>query len=238
LVIDRALYGLRSSGLCWHQRFLDVLRLMGFTPSKAEADILMRENDGLHEYIAVYVDDLLIAARDPNSIVQTLQEKNKFKLKDVGSLTNHLGCNYFHDMDGTLCYGPRKYIDKIMGQYENTFGCKPRDYTSPLEKGDHPEVDCSEELDKEGIKRYHTMIGCLQWEVSIGRFDIQTATMTMSHFFSAPRQGHVDRLKRIYGYLKKFSSDAIRVRTFIPDLGNLPDQDFDWFYTVHGSVHE
>jgi hypothetical protein len=84
----------------------------------------MRENDGLYEYIAVYVDDLLIAATDPNSIVQTLQEKHKFKLKGVGSLTYHLGCDYFQDMDGTLCYGPRKYIDKIMGQYENMFGCK------------------------------------------------------------------------------------------------------------------
>jgi hypothetical protein len=41
LVIDRALYGLRSFGLCWHQRFSDVLRLMGFTPSKAEADVWM-----------------------------------------------------------------------------------------------------------------------------------------------------------------------------------------------------
>jgi hypothetical protein len=84
LVIDCALYGLRSSGLCWHQSFS---RSMGFTPSKAEADIWMRENNGFYEYIAVYVDDLLIAARDTNSIVQTLQEKHKFKLKGVGSLT-------------------------------------------------------------------------------------------------------------------------------------------------------
>jgi Reverse transcriptase (RNA-dependent DNA polymerase) len=39
LLIDRALYGLRASGLCWHQRLSDVLGSMGFTPSKAEADI-------------------------------------------------------------------------------------------------------------------------------------------------------------------------------------------------------
>jgi hypothetical protein len=150
-VIDCDLYGLSSSGLCWHQSFSGVLRSMGFTPSKAEADIWMRENDGLYEYIAVYVDDLLIAARDPNSIVQALQEKHQFKLKGVGSHTYHLGCNYFHDMDSTLCYGPRKYTDKIMAQYENMFDCKPREYTSPLEKGNHPEVDCSDELDSDGI---------------------------------------------------------------------------------------
>jgi hypothetical protein len=170
----------------------------------------MQENDGLYKYIAVYVDDLIIAGRDPNSIVQTLQGKYKFKLKGVGSLTYHLGCNYFHDMVGTLYYGPRKYIDRIMGQYENMFGCKPREYTSPLEKVDHLELDYSDGLDNKGIKRYQTMIGCLQWAVSLGRFDIQTETMTMSRFRSAPRQGNLDRLKRIYGYLK-FSSAAIEV---------------------------
>jgi hypothetical protein len=153
----------------------------------------------------------LIAATDPNSIVQILQEKHKFKLKGVGSLTYHLGCVYFHVMDRTLCYGQRKYIDKIMGQYDNMFGCKPREYTSPLEKGNHLEVDCSDELDNKGIKRYQTMMGCLQWVVSLGRFDIQTTTMTMLRFCSAPRQGHLDRLKHIYGYLKKFSSAAIQV---------------------------
>jgi hypothetical protein len=40
----------------------------------------------------------------------------------------------------------------------------------------------------EGIKRYQTMIGCLQWAVSLGRFDIQTAVMTMSRFRVAPRK--------------------------------------------------
>jgi Reverse transcriptase (RNA-dependent DNA polymerase) len=239
LLIDKALYGLRSSGLCWHQRFSDVLRDMGFVPSKAEADIWMREGDGVYEYIAVYVDDLLIAARDPKKIVETLQEKHRFKLKGVGPLTYHLGCDYFRDKnDGTLCYGPRKYIAKIVDQYEKMFGSKPKEYTSPLEKGDHPEVDTSDELDEEGIKKYQTMIGCLQWAISLGRFDIQTATMTMSRFRSAPRKGHLDRLKRIYGYLKKFSSAAIRIRTNEPDLNDLPDQDFDWCYSVYGNVQE
>jgi hypothetical protein len=239
LLIDKALYGLRSSGLCWHQLFAEVLRDMGFVQSKAEADIWMREGDGVYEYIAVYVDDLLIAARNPKEIVETLQEKHGFKLKGVGPLTYHLGCDYFRDKkDGTLCYGPKKYIEKIVDQYEMMFGSKPKEYTSPLEKGDHPEVDTSDELDEEGIKKYQTMIGCLQWAISLGRFDIQTATMTMSRFRSAPRKGHLDRLKRIYGYLRKFSSAAIRIRVNEPNLNDLPDQNFDWCYSVYGDVQE
>jgi hypothetical protein len=61
----------------------------------------------------------------------------------------------------------------------------------------------------------------------------------MSQFRAAPRIGHLNRLKRIYGYLKKFASAAIRVRLLEPDLGELPDQDFDWCHSVYyGNVEE
>jgi hypothetical protein len=192
-------------------------------------------NDGLDKYIAVYIDDLLIAARDRGEITLALEESHKLKLKGVGPLTYHLGCDYFCEKDGTLCSGPRKYIRNIMDQHENMFGCKPKEYTSPLEKGYHPEIEETFELDIEGIKRYQTMIGCLWWAVSLGRFDIQTAPMTMSRFRAAPRIGHLNRLKRMYGYLKKFASAAIRVRLLDPDLGELLEQNFDWCHSVYGN---
>jgi hypothetical protein len=31
-----------------------------------------------------------------------------------------------------------------MEQFEYMFGCKPKEYRSPLEKGDHPEIDDTE----------------------------------------------------------------------------------------------
>jgi hypothetical protein len=40
----------------------------------------------------------------------------------------------------------------MVEQYERFFGTKPKEYTSPLEKGDHPEIDTSEFLDSDGIK--------------------------------------------------------------------------------------
>jgi hypothetical protein len=42
-----------------------VLRTVGYKPTRAEAEIWMRENNGIYEYIAVYVVNVLIAARDP-----------------------------------------------------------------------------------------------------------------------------------------------------------------------------
>jgi hypothetical protein len=57
----------------------------------------------------------------------------------------------------------------MMGDFEMMYGSKPREYTSPLEKGDHPEIDTTAELDVKGIKKYQTMIDCLQWAVSLGK---------------------------------------------------------------------
>ena len=61
------MYGLRSSGLRWHEKFADTLRDIGFSPSKNEPDIWMREANGLWEYVAVYVDDLAFVMKDPES---------------------------------------------------------------------------------------------------------------------------------------------------------------------------
>ena len=110
--------------------------------------------------------------------------------------------------------------------------------TSPLEKVDHPELDTPELLDGKGIETYQSMIGALQWAVTIGRFDINTAVMTLSGFRAAPRRGHLDRAKRIYGYLSKMRHGAIRVRTDEPDYSDIPDFDYDWSKTVYGEVEE
>jgi hypothetical protein len=145
-----------------------VLRAMGFIPSQAKADIWMKDNNNLYEYIAVYINDLLIAAKIPKEIVQTLEERHKFKLKGAGPLTYHFGCDYSRDRDhdGTLCFGPRKYITNMMAQFKNMYSYKPKECTSPLEKGDNPDVATSEAFDEESIKKYQTMIRCLQWAVS------------------------------------------------------------------------
>jgi hypothetical protein len=239
LVIFKALYGLRTSGLRWHERFADCLRDMGFEPSKSEPDIWMRKNGNIYEYIAVYVDDLAIAAKDPKSITDTLMDKHKFKLKGTGPITYHLGCDFFRDSNGVMCSAPHKYIDKMISSYEQMFGCKPKtNVSSPLEKGDHPELDTSDLLDEKGIQQYQSLIGAMQWAVSIGRIDITTAVMTLSGFRSAPRQGHLDRAKRVYGYLAKMKFAIIRFRIEEPDYSGLPEQDFDWAYSVYGNVQE
>ena len=58
---------------------------MGFTPSKADPCNWMRENQKVkcYEYVATYVDDLCIAAQNPDKTIQILKEDYKLKVKKV-----------------------------------------------------------------------------------------------------------------------------------------------------------
>jgi hypothetical protein len=92
LLIVRALYGLKSSGLqwCWEQ-LSDVLRDpnngLGFFPSKTETDIWwMQRVDKHYEYICVYVDNLVICSKDPQSIIIKLTGHHNFNLKRTGPI--------------------------------------------------------------------------------------------------------------------------------------------------------
>ena len=53
-----------------------------------------------------------------------------------------------------------------------------------------------------------------------------------------PRLGHLDRVKRVYGYLSKTKDAMIHVRTPEPGCSGLPEQAFVWAQTVYGDVSE
>jgi hypothetical protein len=127
----------------------------------------------------------------------------------------------------------------MLDNYERMFGEKPRlNVYSPLEKGDHPETDDSKILDERGTQQYQSIIGSLQWSISLGRLDICTAVMTLSGFRSLPRRGHLDRAKRVCCYLAQMKQSIIRFRMEEPDYSDLPTQDYDWERSVYGNVTE
>jgi hypothetical protein len=76
-------------------------------------------------------------------------------------------------------------------------------YSSLLETGNHPGIDSSKLLDDEEHQKYQMLIGMLVWVVTIGRIDVAHATSSLSRFTACPRQGHLERLLRVSGYLKK-----------------------------------
>ena len=62
--------------------------------------------------------------------------------------------------------------------------------------------------------------------------------MTLSRFRAAPRVGHLDRVKRIYGYLRKMLYGVIKVRTEEPDYSDLVTPEYDWAYSCYRGAKE
>ena len=71
-----------------------------------------------------------------------------------------------------------------------------------LDAGDHPGMDNTDILPPDKISVYQMFIGCLQWDVTLGRYDVLYAKNTLARFGQNPRDGHMKRVLRGFGFLK------------------------------------
>ena len=77
-------------------------------------------------------------------------------------------------------------------------GLLPSSTSLHLQKGDHTKLGTSEYLDSDGMQQYQSMIGTIQWTVSLGRLDMNDVVMTVASFRAEPRQVHLKSCKRFF----------------------------------------
>lgn len=65
-----------------------------------------------------------------------------------------------------------------------------------------PELDDTAELKADGVQWCQELIGMLCWAVDIGRVDINLEVSMMSSHLALPRQGHLEAVLHMFGYLK------------------------------------
>ena len=65
-----------------------------------------------------------------------------------------------------------------------------------------------------------------------------TAVMTLSSFRALPREGHLDRVKRVYNYLMNYRFLKIRFDTREPNHENVVVKKYDWSNTYYGNSTE
>jgi hypothetical protein len=127
----------------------------------------------------------------------------------------------------------------MVDNYKQLFGESHSHHPqSPLESNDHPEIDSSKFLGEEDIQKYQSLIGAMQWAISIGHFDIAVHVMTMSSFRASPHHGHLERVKCMVGYLSKFRFAELRVLTDEPDFSDIEVAKYDWSKSINGNVSE
>ena len=94
--VVRALYGLKTSGTSWRATLVATLTEMGFSLSKADADVWMRpatKPNGFeyYEYLLVYVDNVLAISHDPKPLIEEIGKMYELKKGSVGPPTRYLG---------------------------------------------------------------------------------------------------------------------------------------------------
>ena len=239
LRVDRALYGLRSSGSAYHDSFATSLRALGFFPCKADPDIWIRDAGDCYEYVAVYVDDLLAALKEPKTFIEALQSPPlNYSLKGGVEPSFHLGGSFTRDPDGTLCWNASKYIERLREVYETTFGTKPIPRKEPMHPSVVPELDGSPLCEPDDITRFQRVLGALQWTISLCRFDIAGAVLCLNQFNCAPRTNHLKWMRGIADYVISHPTYGIRFRTLIPDYSHLEVTTYDWSTSVYGDPKE
>ena len=172
-----------------------------------------------YEYIATWVDDLLIASKNPSIIIEQIEDI--YKLKGVGIPEYYLGADIEEvRVDGKkyIATSAKTYIKRTLERIIELNEWQLRNYNSPADPDYHPELDITPFLNEDQHSKFRMMIGCLNWMVTLGRFDLLQVTMTLSRYSQFPRQGHMNALKRVFGYLQSHTRRRLIYDTTKPDL--------------------
>jgi hypothetical protein len=242
LIIDGGLYGLKTSAARFYEHLSNKLRSMGYTPSKADTDFWIKLVDNHYEYIATYVDDVLVYSRDPEKVIKELQ--CDYILKGIGNPRYYLSGDILNlvtpeddlppttDPDTTIALSAETYITNAVEKYEQKFGCPITPYHSPMEHSYHSEEDNTNLLNPKQASLFRGLIGSANWVVTLGRFDIAYAVNNLARFNMNPRQGHFEAAVRIFGYLKAYPKGRLYVdpKPFSKTVESKPTYNWTEFY--------
>nr|XP_012152702.1 PREDICTED: uncharacterized protein LOC105664123 isoform X2 [Megachile rotundata] len=154
------------------------------------------ENDG-KMFLAVYVDDGLIAASDEGLIDTFFLELGKnFKITTTKDVSNYLGIEIFRLRNGSIFISQSKYIEGIIEKFNFT----DANYVStPIEVG----WDASDFIKDSchGVP-YREVVDSLMFLQTVSGPDISFAVNIASRVLDKPTKAHWLLVKRIIRYLK------------------------------------
>jgi hypothetical protein len=124
-IIDKSLYGLKTSAARFHEHLSESLLRLGFKKTKHDPDLWMVDKSSHYEYLATYVDEILIWSKDPMAVIKSLEKT--YMLKSVGIPEYYLDGNveflgeaWKHQEIG-LALSEKTYIKNVIPKFEGLF---------------------------------------------------------------------------------------------------------------------
>ena len=91
-------------------------------------------------------------------------------------------------------------------------------------------MDCTGELKSDGLQFYKELIGSLHWDVEIIRVYILLETAILYKQLALPREGHLEQVLHIFGYLKRRKKLRLLFDSGYPTTNEKFFNKYDWFY--------
>ena len=84
--LQRALYGLTQAPCAWHEKLQQVLvGVLGYTKASADPSLFVKHSSSGSIWLLVYVDDMLVAAKQLEQVQQAKQEiMGRFRARYLG----------------------------------------------------------------------------------------------------------------------------------------------------------
>ena len=139
------------------------------------------------------------------------------------------------NIDGEECWtmSSDSYCAALVKNVESILEKKglrlPSKCNTPLQFGYRPELDATNELKAEGTQFHQEIVGSLRWAIEIGRVDILLETSLMSTCLAMPREGHLEQVLHIVGYLKNKKKFIIMFDSSRPQVNEKWFKEYDWF---------
>ena len=238
MIVKKALYGLKGSGAAFRAHLAEKLHDIGFIPTHADPDVWRRpgvkpDSFEYYEYILCYVDDQLAISHDAEKVLKSVQDTFKFKDDKIDKPDVYLRAQLDKmSVDGFEGWtmSSEKYVKAAIENIEQMLAeSNPIKCRTPLSSGYRPELDTSPELKAEGLQRYQELIGILRWAVELGRVNILLETSLISTHLALPRQGHLEQLHHIFGYLKKNPKCKLFFNPQHPNIDERAFKEHDWY---------
>lgn len=117
--LRKSLYGLRQAPRAWNTRLKKELELMSFRASESDAGLYIAHHKGSNVYVLVYVDDILIAAKDMAAIINVKERlTSAFDVRDLGEAKYFLGMSLDRDRtEYTLKMSQQRLASELVDKY-------------------------------------------------------------------------------------------------------------------------
>lgn len=185
--LDKSIYGLKQSGRGWYEQLDLHLIKCRFVRATADSNLYIRTRKEGTVYLLVYVDDLLLASKNPKllEVVKNLLS-TEFERKVLGDPAFLLGVHIQRNREsGMLTIDQSKYAAEILRRFnmEESHGV-----STPIAAGtklDRPEKSASTEEQRELDRLpYKQAVGSLIFLACLTRPDLAYAVHVVSQHMS------------------------------------------------------